>query len=331
MRVRRIAAGLLAAVCALSVCTGCRVGDTELVWKADKLGSHKYVFTVNGTACDIRQAKLYLCNYRNLYGNAYGMDLWEQDYGDESLEQYVKDVTLQELSSILCMELLAKQMDMELTDAEQELAAKAAAEYYASLGEAELAYMELRESDVVRAYGQYALAKKLYDSLTYGIDEEVSDDEARVITVQQIFVLDQETAGKVEEKLAAGDDFAAVASAYNQTGEIERTVARDELPQEVENIAFNLDNGAVSDCIETEDGCYFIKCLSKLEEELTEENKENIRKKRRMAQFDEVYQTFVDSAEFELNTEIWDEIALEKTDGITTDSFFEIYSKYFSE
>ena len=41
-------------------------------------------------------AKLYLSNYRNLYGSAYGMDLWQYDFGDASLEDYVKDVTLQE-------------------------------------------------------------------------------------------------------------------------------------------------------------------------------------------------------------------------------------------
>ena len=45
-------------------------------------------------------------NYRNLYGKAYGTDLWESY--DADLEQYVKDVTVQELTHIACMDILAE-------------------------------------------------------------------------------------------------------------------------------------------------------------------------------------------------------------------------------
>ena len=177
----------------------------------------------------------------------------------------------------------------------------------------------------------YALAKKLYRSLTENIDEEVSDDEARVIRVQQIYVTDADTAQLIKEKLANGDDFAAVASTYNKASEIETVVARDEYPQEVENIAFNLDNGAISDMIEANGGYYFIKCLNKLEEQLTEDNKENIRQKRRMELFDHEYQDFIDQATFTMNDSLWDDIHLEETEEITTDSFFQIYDKCFKE
>lgn len=328
MKIRRIAGGILA-VCVSMQLAGCQLGNTKFVWREEKPVSRKDLFSVNETTCDIRIAKLYLCNYRNLYGNAYGINLWQYDFEEESLEQYVKDVTLEELTRIVCMNLLAKQMEISLTEGEKKLASDAAKQYYDSLGEAELAYTEVRESDVDLAYRQYALAKKLYDILTEGIDEEVSDDEARVISVQMIYVKDRAESEKIREKLEAGDSFAAVASAYSQADEIERKVARDDLPQNVENIAFNLDNGAVSECIEAQDGYYYIKCLSKLEEELTEDNKENIRMKRRIAQFDEVYLKFVGDVQFDLNQEQWEALTIGEVEGISTDSFFEVYTKYF--
>ena len=99
----------------------------------------------------------------------------------------------------------------------------------------------------------------------------------------------------------------------------------------MENIAFNLDNDTCSEMIETEDGFYFIKCLNKLEEQLTEENKSNIRIKREKEQFEDAYQSFVDSAAFEMNDSLWKEITLEDTSDITTDSFFDVYDKYFTE
>lgn len=326
---RRIIRPLAAIGCVSVLLTGCRFGSTEVVWEKKQLNNHRYVFQINDRTCDMKRAKLYLCNYRNLYGSAYGIDLWEYDYGTDSLEQYVKDITIQELSRIICMDLLAEQMEMSLTEEEKNLAGQAAAAYYATLTEAEISFMDVKESDVAASYEEYALARKLYLSLTEGIDEEVSDDEARVIRVQQIYVTSAETANAVQEKLDNGDDFAAVAGTYNRASEIETVVARDDLPQEVENVAFNLDNGEVSDMVETDDGFYFIKCLNKLEEQLTEDNKENIRQKRRMALFDNEYQDFVDASVFVMNDSLWEEISLQDTQEIVTDSFFAVFEEYF--
>lgn len=311
--------------------SGCKIGNTQIRLESIQLSNHKNVFYINDYKCSVKMAKLYLCNYRNLYGTAYGMNLWQYDFGDVSLEDYVKDVTIQELARIICMDLIAQEQDMSLTDEEQKLVQRAAEEYFRSLNEAELSYMDVKEEDVREAYESYALAEKLYHSMTQGIDKEVSDDEARVISVQQIYVADENTAQIVKKKLNNGEDFAAVASSYNQKGKIETTIARGDYPQEVENIAFNLDNNACSDLIEANDGFYFIKCLNKLEEQLTEANKSNIRSKREKEQFEGTYQEFVDSATFELNEALWDEISLEDNAEITTDSFFDVYEKYLGK
>lgn len=325
MKRYNIAVFFLGICLASATLTGCTVGNTEIRMETGQLKNRKTVFRVNDYKCDVKLAKLYLCNYCNLYGSAYGLDLSQ----DTDLEAYAKDVAIQELSRIVCMDLLAKEQGMSLDEEEQKLVQAAAEEYYDSLNEAERTFMDVKEGDVRIAYEDYALAEKLYASLTQGIDEEVSDDEARVIRVQQIFVRDKETAAIVASKLAAGEDFAAVAGSYNQAGDMETTVAREEYPQDVENIAFNLDNGACSDMIETDDGYYFIKCLSKYEEDLTEANKETIRDRREKEQFENSYQQFVDAATFQMNDSLWDEITLENSSEITTDSFFRIYDKYF--
>ena len=64
---------------------------------------------------------------------------------------------------------------------------------------------------------------------------------------------------------------------------------------------------------------------------MTEDNKENIRQKRRMELFDHEYQDFIDQATFTMNDSLWDDIHLEETEEITTDSFFQIYDKCFKE
>ncbi|MCI7107756.1 MAG: peptidyl-prolyl cis-trans isomerase [Lachnospiraceae bacterium] len=324
----KIACLFLAACCVCIQFAGCRIGDTEIKLETGQLNSHKTVFQINDYKCDISLAKLYLCNYRNLYGQVYGLDLWKEGSTD-SLETYVKDVTIQQLSRIVCMDLLAKQQEMKLSDEECRLVKAASEEYFDSLSAEERSYMGIHKKDVEKAYEDYALADKLYGTLTNGINEEVSDDEARVIRVQQIFVADEETANVVKKKLAAGEDFAMLAGSYNSGGEFERNVARGDYPQEVENIAYNLENDTCSEMIETDEGYYFIKCLSKYEEELTEANKEVIRIQREKEQFEDSYEEFISEATFRMNDTLWSEVSLNDTGEIRTDSFFDIFDKYF--
>ena len=293
---------------------GCKVGNTQIRLSSGQLRNHNAIVRINDHKYDIRYAKLYLCNYRNLYGKAYGTDLWESY--DADLEQYVKDVTIQELTHIACMDILAENQDMHLSEQEKKQAARAAKEYYQSLTEEEKTFIGLYEREIRTAYEEYALAEKLYHALTQGTDEEVSDDEARVVRVQ--------------ENLAAGDDFASVASAYNQSREFERTIARGTYPDAMEEIVFNLDDGACSDVIAADDGYYIIRCLNKFEKDLTEENKEKIRVKKKKERFENEYQTFVKNSTFRLNDSLWDNVTLKDVSGIETDSFFSMYEKYFT-
>lgn len=305
---------------------GCQIGDTQFVFQKNT-ANKKEVFTLNGEACSLTEAKLYLSNYRNIYGNAYGIELWGYDFGEDSLEEYIKEVTIDELTRIACMEQIAKSQELELTEEEEKKIKEMAEIYYDSLSEEEISYIGAGKKNIESYYESYALAQKLYDSLTQNINIEVSDDEARVIRIQQIYVTNANNASAVNQKLTNGEDFAAVASNYNEATVVETTVARGTLPEAVEEIAFNLDNDAVSGMIESDGGYYFIKCLNKFEEELTEANKANIIVKREKAQFEDAYLDFTEKAEYDLNEELWESVAIAEEEAITTDSFFEVFEE----
>ena len=314
---------LLAGVLAVSVFfAGCSIGGKEIVVTSG-VGS-KDVFKIGGNSCNQTEAKVYLANYQNIYGKSYGIDLWEQGFQKKKLKQYVKEVALSEMTKIICMDLLAEDQGIALTTEEKARIKDAAAKYYESLNEAELTYTGASQSDIESMYEDYALANKVYQSLTQSVDEEVSDDEARIMEAMQIYVKTQDKAEEVSAKLAAGEDFAAVASNYNQKPVIEITFGRGDLPEEVEKAAFELDDGAVSDCIQTDDGFYFIKCINKFNEELTDANKSNIVDAREKAAFDDVYEEFVSTLASNLNESVWENIPLVTDGSISTDSFFEI-------
>ena len=91
----------MAAVLLSGVLSGCTIGDTEFVLDKNDVGRND-IFSINGMDCSKEEIKLYLCNYQNIYGYEYGIDLWAHDFGDipeeESLEAYIKEVTLAELA-----------------------------------------------------------------------------------------------------------------------------------------------------------------------------------------------------------------------------------------
>lgn len=323
---------LRAAVCVLCMSFllgGCRIGNREIVVSGTL--TDKQVFKMDKTACGLKEARVYLTNYQNIYGTAYGIDLWQHDFGENSLEKYVKDVTLEKLTYVVGMDLLAESQGVTLTEEETARAGEAAKEYYASLSQEEIGYLGVTESDILEYYSHYALAQKLYRSLTSSVNEEVSDDEARVIELMQIFVTDGAKASEVAAKLQNGDDFASLANNYNQLSSIQVTVARDELPKEVEQVAFQLDNGEISGKIETDNGYYFVKCLNKYNEELTEANKSNIVEKREKEAFDDVYSAYVSGLSSDLNQELWENLEMDTSGAISTDSFFEVFEKYFTD
>lgn len=323
---------LRVAVCVLCMSLllgGCRIGNREIVVSGTL--TDKQVFKINKTACGLKEARVYLTNYQNIYGTAYGIDLWKHDFGENSLEKYVKDITLEKLAYVVTMDLLAESQGVALTEEEMAQAGEAAKEYYASLSQEEIGYLGVTESDILEYYSHYALARKLYQSLTSSVNEEVSDDEARVIEMMQIFVRDGTKASEVAARLENGDDFASVANNYNQLSAIQVTVSRDELPEEVEQVAFQLDDGEISGKIETDGGYYFVKCLNKYNEELTEANKSNIVEKREKEAFDDVYNTYVTGLSSDLNQELWENLELDTSGTISTDSFFEVFEKYFTD
>ena len=318
----------LAALSMVLLLGGTACGGEEKPEEVSKELAEDEVFSINGKSCTLAQAKIFLTNYQNLYGTVYGVNLWEHDFGENSLEQYVKDLSLSQMAQIMSMDFLAEEQEIALTDEEARKIQEAAKAYYDTLSEAELSYMGISEGDVEEVYRQYGLANKLYRHLTSGISDEVSDDEARVMEVQRIFVTTKEAADEVMGRLESGSDFMTVAGTYNEGGQVEMSLGRGQRPKAVEDAVFALQPEELTDCIQAEDGYYVIKCIDNYNQELTDANKQVILEKRRKEAFEDVYEEFIARIPSVFNEELWESVKLEVSDEIKTNSFFDIYESY---
>ncbi|MCI9081901.1 MAG: peptidyl-prolyl cis-trans isomerase [Lachnospiraceae bacterium] len=303
---------------------GCKMG--KVVVNTDIMNNE--VFRIREEICTLPQARVILTNYQNMYATMYGIDLWEREFQGNDLETYVKELTISRLAQIMAMDYLAQDREISLTREEKAKIKKAAEDYFSSLNDTEKEYMQVKQGDIEKLYTRYGLANKLYTFLTQGVNDEVSDEEARVMEAQQIFVSDKNKAKEVQQQLKEGGDFLSVANLYNEASETEVSFGKYDVVQEVAREAFSLENDQVSGKIKTENGFYFIKCINHYNQEKTDANKSVILENRRKEAFDDVYQEFITNLPSEFNEKIWDKVRVEINEEVKTDNFFQVYEKY---
>ncbi|MCM1024871.1 MAG: peptidylprolyl isomerase [Roseburia sp.] len=347
--VRRIFA-LAACLAALLCLSACGDGGVRVVFTTG-FGKDE-VFRIGSAGCSRAELMVYLTNIQNRYENVYGAEVWNVAREDETLEDNVKETVLARVAQIKTMCLLAESLDVELDETETRLTGQAAREYFGSLNETEIRLMGVTEETVRKLYEEYALADKVYQYLIQDINPEISDDEARTITVQHILLRTWTTDGSgarvaygedvkrsVYEKaveirrLAAEgeEDFLDLASRYGENPEITFSFGKGEITPELEEAAFSLETGEISQVIETENGYHIIKCISTFDREQTELNKLTIVEERRRDVFGQEYDAFAETLMRQLNTKLWEKIAMLHDEEVTTADFFAVYAKYFPD
>ena len=345
---RKICAAVLIGMI-LSV-TGC--GDSENKKVVLTTGFEKNeVFRIEDVSCMLPEIMVYLTNTQNQYEAVYGEEIWETSVGDVTLEENVKDIVLAKIARIKTLNLMAKENSVELNDAEMNKVKVAADEYYDSLSEAERKLLDIDKALITNLYKECALADKVCVYILEDINPEVSDDEARSVTVEHIFMKTYMLDGSGEkvaytdamkqkvydemkdvlEKAQSGDySFSSLMNEYNEAELNTVSFGKGEVDKAFEEAAFNMETGELSGIVEGEDGYYIIKCINTFDREETDANKLKIMEKRKEEAFYQEYETFVSSLTRDLNDKLWEDVSFLHDEQLTTNSFFSIYDKYFA-
>ena len=329
---------------------GKKEGDVKLVlttgFKKDE------IFRIETMSCTLPEVMVYLTNTQDQYESVYGEEIWKTHLDGVTLEESIKETVLAQLAQIKTMNLLAQQHGVSLEDGEREKAREAAGIYFGSLNETEREAMQVNEEIIEQLYGELALANKVYEFIIKDINPEISDDEARSITIKDILIktYSQDGAGKriAYEETAREDayerareilllareeenDFESLVLQYSEGEKGTYSFGKGEVEEDFENAAFNLETGEISGVVETEDGFHIIKCISTFNREETDANKVKIVEKRREEVFGQEYGAFVDSLTRTLNEELWNSVAFLEDDAIVTRDFFDIYYQIFAK
>lgn len=352
MRYKKGMVGILLAFLMLgSVLTGCGK-DTENVKVVLTTGFGKdEIFRIEDVSCTKEEIMVYLTNIQNRYEKVYGKEILDTEIDGVTLEENVKETAIANMAQIKAMTLLAKKHNVSLAEDELNLVKEAAEEYFSSLNETEIVQMGVKEDTIVSLYSEFALANKLYHYLIKDINPEISDDEARTITVEHILIktynLDEdgnrveysdyakqqarEKAMEVLKLAESGKGFHVLADQYSDDKTLTYSFGKGEMEPGFEEAAFNLGNDEISGLVETQYGYHIIKCISTFNREVTDENKKKIVEERKEEVFGEEYDSFVSSLTRNLNKELWETITFIRDDRVQTSNFFEIYNNYFDD
>ena len=309
------------------------------------------VFRINTASCSRAEMNVYLTNMANAYESTFGKEIWETNAGNTTIEDAFKETVLAKVTRIKVLNLMAKSEKVSLSSDEKKSVKKAAKAYMKTLSKKEKTQLGADEDLIYQMYLEYALAEKVYNSIVDEVDFEISDDDARSIIVQEIFIKTyhedshgrltdyspsakkeaRERALEIREKAVTGADFESLCALYNEDDESTHAYRRGEMPESFEEKAFELEEGEISDIITTEDGYYILKCISTYERKATNENKEAIINEAKRKAFEENYNEYLPNIIANLNEKEWNSIAIIHDSEVTTDSFFDIYTDIMIE
>lgn len=330
---------------------GCQKSDTDTKLVLYTGFKKDEVFRIETMSCMLPEIMVYLTNTQDQYESVFGKEIWKTDLDGVTLEENIKETVLAQLAQIKTMNLLAEKHGVTLDENEIKKVQEAAKEYYLSLNETEREVLQVDEEMINKLYAEFALANKVYEYIIKDINPEISDDEARNITVQYVLIktyIRDGTGKKIEysenakqdvlrqiediHELAGQEDsdFEELVLQYSEGEKGSISFGKGEMDPAFEVAAFNLETGEISEIVETQQGYNIIKCINTFNREETDANKVKIVEKRREEVFGQEYDAFITSLTRTINEPLWEEVTFVENEEVKTSNFFDIFNQYFS-
>lgn len=267
--------------------------------------------------------------YNLYYENLGQTDFWNEDAGESDFSDYLRDGRVkEELCTLVLLNDMAADLDVTLTEEDREACQAAAADYYRSLSDEEQEYVQSDESKVASLYEKYCVAQKAIDALSADINTEISDNDKRVMILQLIASPSRDVIENAKERISSGEDFESVAKEVSRFSQVEYQVSRGTLNPILEETAFFMSDGDVSDIIQTEENFYLIRCVDDFDEELSAANESKVLGKLRYAEWSQSFTEYAKAHPVSVSEEIWKNLHFYQTSTFSSDDLYETYDRY---
>ncbi len=283
------------------------------------------------------------------YEQEYGEDIWGETIETEGgIEMDVSDMARRQvISDIVQTKILAAQAEnygISLTAEEESEQQQKADDFYNSLTDEQIEETGMEPETAINVLNQNALATKVYDYVMSDSSIDISDEQARMTTFYDMFFecyyeddfgnivvysadkieemkeLAEQAYESIEEQLADNPDLNITFLAYTYDLEYSgsHTMSQSEIVetygQKVLDALYDMENGEISEIIETEYGYHIFQMTYLTDEEATAENKEQLTEEAQSAYFENLISSWLEEMDADysysgsVNSDIYDMI-----------------------
>lgn len=296
-----------------------------------------YALKINNESISVAEFQTYLFEQKKIFEQKGEEDIWETDFDGVEAQEVAKQNAVNSMILVKTAVNQAPKLGISLTD-EEENGIKQKVEEYIQKMKNETPSIELNIKDAQKIVEEGIIQNKVYDFVTQGFEMsdadfesyfneycEANKKELNDVKIRYIFkgVSENEEnseavfieTNKIYERILLGEDFVKIQNEFSEADEKGVVDIKDiNLGSEVEDMAYSMKQGEVSEVIYTEVGFYIIKAeavvtgdIEKLKNEVLQIYIEQKKQ--------EIYQNqlgkWAENVLIEKNENIWNSISIE--------------------
>lgn len=328
MKKTKFAALLLSGAMAVSVLAGC--GGVDKAAVTATFDEQEIVLGVPNFAVRLQQASL-----DDMYTYYFGQSVWDSDYSGsgETMAEDMKNSVMEAMFELYTLQ--AHMSDYGVTVSAEEKAAitETAEEFLAANSKEALEELGADQSIVEEYLTLMTIQAKMRQAIMAQADTHVSDEEANTgtysyVTISKTSYTDENgnSAEYAEEELnllgktvgaflteAQTGTFEAAAEKYEYTVSTGTFTADDAyLDEDILAALQDLDEGEVSDVIDTENAYYVVRLDAKTDAAATEATKEAMIEERKAEHYEEVLAALEEAHTWEVKEGVWKTVSFDR-------------------
>lgn len=241
---------------------------------------------------------------------------WDRKIGSETMNDYVKDVAIDRLTRYTAAEVLSDRLAAYPSEEAKNIAGEDAVTAWTKIsGLYDVAAYGITADDVNELYYKKAVYDAVYTKITNDATVDITEDSTRVMEADYVVVPasdGEEAAEAIYQSLKEGTEFQEACAAAGYELLIGQKIKRGELNSAVDNIAFALNDGEMSEVIVSKEGFYIIHCI---DDKLLIESAANYNEVMANAKeeaFKEAYYEFSKEARMSFDNGYWKKIKIDE-------------------
>ena len=327
MKLKKLAALVLAGVLGLSALTGCGVNTNEA---AATLGEETVTYGVANFL--VKYQKASVDDMYAMYATYYGVpSLWDTDMSGSgvTMEEEFKASAMDLLHEMYVLKAHMADYNVEITDEEKAKMKEAVSAFLAANTDEAIAEFGATEEIVTEVLTLYTIQAKMYDAIIADTDRNVSDEEANMrgysmisVSLEGKYDKDNKWVEYTEDEIKALKEnvmqmemdlntktLEEVAESYGY--EVTKAAYEKEDTAVEKDVLTALDalkEGEVSKAVETETAIYFLRIDTDTDEKATEENHQSIIEEREFALYEKVVKAWMENDGWKVNDAVVNKI-----------------------